>query len=143
MATGYVVDTGVFLRWFIPQVGYEHAREIREQFANGTLDLETDEFARVEMAEVLRRRGLAVGRMSRVEFLQSAGSLDDLDIVAHRVTPDRLLHAGSLAADYNLRMFDALFVQLALVRRLPLLTTDKRLRSAVDNLIEVELLRGI
>lgn len=53
MSPAYVVDTGVVLRWFVPQVGYEHAREVRDAFRAGPVELAPPDFARVELAEVL------------------------------------------------------------------------------------------
>jgi predicted nucleic acid-binding protein len=40
-------------------------------------------------------------------------------------------------------MFDALFVHVALERKLPLLTADAKLCKAVDGLIKTEVLRGV
>ncbi|MGV9379105.1 hypothetical protein ACWDRB_25030 [Nonomuraea sp. NPDC003707] len=45
MADAYLVDTGVFLRWFVDQPGYEHAREIQDAFLRGQVALETADFA--------------------------------------------------------------------------------------------------
>ncbi|MBE1588666.1 hypothetical protein ACFPOI_54705 [Nonomuraea angiospora] len=41
MADAYLVDTSVFLRWFVDQPGYEHAREIQDAFLRGRVALET------------------------------------------------------------------------------------------------------
>ncbi|SEG73869.1 hypothetical protein SAMN04489712_110164 [Thermomonospora echinospora] len=56
MADAYLVDTGVFLRWFVDQEGFEHAREIQQAFLDGTVLLETVDFARVEVAVSSARR---------------------------------------------------------------------------------------
>ncbi|WP_214103405.1 type II toxin-antitoxin system VapC family toxin [Acrocarpospora catenulata] len=143
MTDGYVVDTGVFLRWFVDQDGYEHAREIQRAYLAGGLRLETVDFARVEVAEVLRKKGLRGGRLDRAMFLAATRVIDDLGVVVHACDVDRIQRAASLAADYSLRMFDALFVQAALERQLPLLTTDVKLTRAVNALVPVEVLRGI
>lgn len=79
-------------------------------------------------AEVLS----ALGRLSR------AGSVDD-DTVTRllgRVVdapierhPVRDLIAGAWVRRHQLRLADALYVELAAVRGIPLVTTDRRLRS--------------
>lgn len=46
-------------------------------------------------------------------------------------------------AAHSLRMFDALFVQAALERGIPLLTADRRLCQAAAGLVPTQLLRGI
>ncbi|MEU4831963.1 hypothetical protein [Streptosporangium sp. NPDC023615] len=61
MADAYIVDTGVFLRWFVDQPGFEHAREVQEAFLDDLVMLETADFARIEVAGVLRKKGLLVG----------------------------------------------------------------------------------
>ncbi|MEU7881266.1 type II toxin-antitoxin system VapC family toxin [Microbispora sp. NBC_01189] len=143
MTDGYVVDTGVFLRWFVDQDGYEHAREIQQAYLGGGLRLETVDFARVEVAEVLRKKGLRAGRLDRAMFLAATRVIDDVGVVVHVCDVDRVQRAASLAVDYSLRMFDALFVQAALERQLPLLTTDVKLSRAVNALVPVEVLRGV
>ena len=57
VADAYVVDTGVFLRWFIDQDGFERARELQQKLINGVITAETVDFARVEVAGVLRKKG--------------------------------------------------------------------------------------
>ncbi|SEG73874.1 hypothetical protein SAMN04489712_110165 [Thermomonospora echinospora] len=69
--------------------------------------------------------------------------IDDLGVVVHEITADRLELAADLAARSMLRMYDALFVQLAIERKLPLLTADAKLCSAVDGTVGTELLRGV
>jgi predicted nucleic acid-binding protein len=48
--------------------------------------------------------------------------IDDLGVVVHETTADRLERAADLAAEITLGMYDALFVQVAIERRLPLLS---------------------
>src|SRR6202012_1642635 len=68
VADAYVVDTGVFLRWFIDQDGFEHARELQRKLIDGSTAIETVDFARVEVAGVLRKKGLLAGRLTAEEF---------------------------------------------------------------------------
>jgi predicted nucleic acid-binding protein len=68
VADAYVVDTGVFLRWFIDQDGFEHARELQRKLIDGSTAIETVDFARVEVAGVLRKKGLLAGRHTAEEF---------------------------------------------------------------------------
>ncbi len=37
MADSYVVDTGVFLRWFVDQDGFEHAQELQQELVDGSI----------------------------------------------------------------------------------------------------------
>ena len=65
VADAYVVDTGVFIRWFIDQQGYEHAREFQRQLVDASATATTVDFARVEVAGVLRSKGLLAGSRQR------------------------------------------------------------------------------
>lgn len=141
VADTYLVDTSVFLRWFIDQDGYEHAREIQQDFIEGSVALETVDFARVEVAGVLRKKGLLSKRLSREEFAAAVRVIDDLGVVVHAITVDRLEQAADLSARKRLGMYDALFAQLAIERRIPLLTADAKLCAALTD-VDTELLRG-
>lgn len=138
----YVVDTGVFVRWFLRQVGSEHAREVRAAFLSGEVGLETVDSVRVELAHVLRTQGLLTGQLDRTTYLIDVRALDDLGVVMHGIDVDALEAAAALAADRNLRLFDALVVRQALAADLPLLTSDAKLVRAVGGLLSTELLRG-
>ncbi len=143
MAETYVVDTSVFLRWFIPQVGGEHAREVRAAFLAGTVALETADSARIELGHVLRPKGLLQGRLTREQYLAAVRAVDDLGVLVHTTGVDALERSAALAADRNLRLFDAIIVDRALERDLPLLTSDAKLCRAIDRLLSTELFRGV
>jgi predicted nucleic acid-binding protein len=140
---GYVVDSNVFVMWFLPDPGHEHAREVREEFRAGTLPLVTTDVARYEIANILRRKGLLRGHLTVDEYLTAVRLLDDLGISVEPVDAEGLERAAQLAADHMISVFDALFVDLAIETTLPLLTGDVRLINAVANLIPTEVLRGV
>jgi predicted nucleic acid-binding protein len=143
VADAYLVDTGVFLRWFVDQPGSEHAQEIQEAFLNGRVQLETADFARIEVAGVLRKKGLLSGRLTPEEFVSAVRVIDEFGVKVHQVDADRLEGAAALAVRLTLRMYDAVFAHLALARGIPLLTTDAKLCHAVEGVVETELLRGV
>lgn len=141
VADAYVVDTGVFLRWFIDQDGFEHARELQQRLIEGSATAETVDFARVEVAGVLRKKGFLAGRITLEEFTAAVRVIDDIGVAVHPTTADRLERAAELAGRKMLGMYDALFVQLARELDLPLLTSDAKLGRAVDGTVHVELLQ--
>jgi predicted nucleic acid-binding protein len=143
VSSAWLADTGVFLRWFIDQDGFEHAREIQQAHLEGQATLETVDFARVEVAGVLRKKGLLAGRLTQQEFTAAVRVIDDLGVLVHQITADRLEQAANLAVQHTIGMYDALFVQLARERSVPLLTSDARLGKAVGAVVPIELLRGI
>jgi predicted nucleic acid-binding protein len=143
VAEAYVAHTGVFLRWFVDQDGFEHARELHQELVDGSTTVATVDFARVEVAGVLRKKGLLAGRLTAEEFTAAVRVIDDIGVTVHATTADRLERAAGLAARRSLGMYDALFVQLADELDLPLLTTDLRLRKAAEDLVQIEVVRGI
>jgi predicted nucleic acid-binding protein len=83
----YIVDTGVFLRWFVDQPGYEHARDIQDAFLHDQIGLETADFARIEVAGVLRKKGLLSGRLTSEEFVAAVRVIDEFGVNVHPWTP--------------------------------------------------------
>lgn len=139
----YVVDTGVFVRWYVDQDGYQHARDVRDAFVDGAVRLSTTDLARIEVADVLRRKGLLPGRLDVDQYLGAVRTIDDLGVAVRDTDPGVLASAAALAAHRQLRVFDALFVDLALRTGHTLLTADARLARAVGGLVSTEVLRGV
>ncbi|QQQ75486.1 type II toxin-antitoxin system VapC family toxin [Saccharothrix sp. 6-C] len=139
----YIVDTGVFVRWFIEQVGFEHAREVRDAYLGGHAYLETIDHVRFEFGNVLRKFGLLTRLIERDEYVAASRVIDDLGITIHITDVDAAERAAVLAADKNISYYDALLVDRSLERGLPLLTTDKKLCNAVSGFAKTQLLRGI
>lgn len=142
--SGYFVDTGIFLRWFVVQEGWtdsaKFARSARDEFLLGNLRLETVASVRTELGEVLRKKGLLPGHLDAEHYITAARSIDDLGVIVREVDVDTLERAARLAANHVLRLFDALVVDGALESGLPLLTTDAALCRGIGNLVETVLL---
>ncbi len=143
MPDAFVVDTSVFVRWFLEQVGYEHAREVRARFLAGAVWLETVDCVRFELGHVLRTRGLLPGRLDGKEYVATTRAIDDLCVTVQSTDVDALDSAAELAWRRNLRFFDAVLVNRAMERGIPLLTSDRKLATAVGTLAPIELLRGV
>jgi predicted nucleic acid-binding protein len=143
VADAFVVDAGVFIRWFIDQDGYKHAREFQRQLVGGSVMATTVDFARVEVAGVLRSKGLLAGRLTAEEFIAAVRVIDDMGVAVETITADRLEQAAELAARNQLRMYDPLFVHLAREMDLPVLTSDLKLQHAAAGMVRIEVLRGI
>lgn len=139
----YVVDTGVFVRWYSDQDGFEHARAVRDAFLDQQVELVTTDLARVEVADVLRKKGLLPGRLDLTQYLGAVRDIDDLGVGVQATDSLVLARSAALAARRQLRVFDALFVDLVLQRALPLLTADARLARTVSGLLSTEVLRGV
>ena len=140
MAERFLVDTGVFVRWYLPQEGYHEALEIRSAYKEGVVGLETVDFVRYELGHVLRSKGLLPGSMTHAEYVLAVRSIDDAGIVVHATTADVLERAATLASLRMLRFFDALLIAWSLELGTTLLTTDKKLCHAVADIARTQLL---
>lgn len=143
MTEAYVVDASVVLRWYLDQVGYEHARSVRDDVVVGAVRLEAPDILRWEVGNQLRKKGVATGRLTESQALGALTDLDDLGAVVHDTGRDDLLAVTRLSIRQNISMFDAAYVLLALRTGLTLLTADTRLVHAVGGLIPTELLWGV
>lgn len=144
MAEHYVVDTGVFVRWHIPQQpGYQQAVGLEKRFLDGDATLETVDFVRYELGNVLRKKALMPGLITPVQFLGAVRSIDDLGIPVHVTSADVLERVADLSHRHVLPFFDAILVVWSLELGLPLLTTDERLCRGAAGITRVEPLSGL
>ena len=102
----------------------------------------TIDFARIEVAGVLRKKGLLTKLLTAEEFTGTVRVIDDIGVTVYETTADRLEQAARLASTKMLGMYGALFIARAVELELPLLTSDARLQRAADSIVQVEVLRG-
>ena len=138
----FVTDTSVFVRWYVPQPGYEHAKRLLDSFIAGEITLETVDFARIELANVLRKKALLPGLCSISEYTKWVRIVDDIGVSIYSTGVDDLERAARLSATRSLSTYDALFADRALIRGIPLLTADARLYRALSGLLTMVLLDG-
>jgi len=141
--TDYVVDTSVFLRWWVDQIGWEHARRVRDAFLAGDSRLVAPSFTRVELGNVLRKVGLLHGVLDTAEYLAAARSLDDLGVELVETDADGIERACALAARQMMSVYDALGAALALDRGIALITADRRSARSLAGVVDVEVLEGV
>lgn len=143
MTDGYVLDASVALRWYTPQIGHEHASDVRRDLLTGSLRLETPDICRWEVGNALRKLRLRHVLLSEQQVVDAITDLDILGVIVHSSSLEDVVAATALALRHTLSLFDAAYVSLSLRTGLPLLTADARLVRAVSGLISTELLRGI
>jgi predicted nucleic acid-binding protein len=141
-SSAYVVDSCVVIRWYLEQVGFEHAREIRDEFWVGTTQLSAPDVVRWEVANVLRKKGFLAGLLTEDDLVDAVSSLDQLGLVVHHTDGPTMERVTRLSVTRGISPFDAAYVELALRTGLPLLTSDGRLARAVGDVLSTDLLRG-
>lgn len=143
MADTFLTDTGVFVRWYIEQDGFEDAQRYLSGHLDGTVELQTVDFVRFELADVLRKKAVLPKKMQLDEYVAAVRSLDDLDVTIHISSGDVLGSAAELAGSRIIRFFDALLVAWSIELGATILTSDKKLCNAAAGLARTELLVGV
>lgn len=143
VSEGYVVDSSVVVRWYVEQVGFEHARDVQSALLAGALRLEAPDICRWEVGNVLRNKGVLTGRLTAEQALGAVADLEGFGVALHSTDLAGLLSVMRLSLRLGLSLFDAAFVDLALRTGLPLLTADARLARSVAGLVSTEVLRGV
>lgn len=143
MAERFLADTGVFVRWYIEQDGFEDALRFQSAHLAGTVELVALDVVRFELGNVLRKKGLLLERMTVNEYVAAVRSLDDLGLSILPTTADVLGQAAELSGRRMIAFYDALFVTQALEIGATLLTADKKLCNATAGLIRTRMLTGV
>jgi len=132
VAERYLTGTGVFVRWFLKQQGWEDAHRFRDRYLGGEIELQTTECARVELPHVLRTRGLLTKKLTVDDCRAAVRIIDDFEIPVDPLTAHVLEASAMLAVEHNLRFFDAVFLQRAATADLILLTPDRPLGRVAE-----------
>lgn len=86
---------------------------------------------------------MATGRLGEDDLVLALTDLDDLGVVVHPTSVERLLVVARLAARRGISLSDAAFVELALWTGQTLLIADAPLARAVSGLVSTEVLNGL
>ena len=127
-----VIDASVAAKWFLPPSGEtltaEALRMLRD-YAEGRLRLSAPDLFWPELGNILWK-AVRQGRISRESAEESIQSLEDRRIPTAPSLP-LLKDAFALAAASGSTVYDAMYVALAIVSDVPLVTADERLVNAL------------
>jgi predicted nucleic acid-binding protein len=122
--TRVIVDASVAVKWFIPDIHAEAAARVLDREYQRI----APELAAFECIDALRKRTRRAG-IQPVDAKRMAEELNGL--VAFRSTIDLTPIAFDLAIAYGKRVYDAIYVALAVREDCPLVTADRPLYDAV------------
>jgi predicted nucleic acid-binding protein len=133
-----VVDAGVVIKWFVPEVGSDAASRLLASADR----LEAPDLLFAEIANAIWKKVLR-GQLTRAE---SQRLVSDIENIAVDTTPCRALanDAHAIALITSRSVYDSMYVALALRRDTRVITADERffhaLQSFPDLIGSIELL---
>jgi len=126
----YVIDAGVVVKWFIPEVDSAIAHELLERYLYGVDTPVAPDLLIAECANVFWRRC----RQGDITLEEATESLADLLTLNVPLVPATSLvqSALSLALQHQRTVYDALYLALAQEQNCSLITADERFFNALS-----------
>jgi predicted nucleic acid-binding protein len=127
----YVIDAGVAVKWFIPEVDSNIAHQLLERYLQGVDTPVAPDLLIAECGNVFWRRC----RQGDITPDEATESLADLLALQVPLVPATSLvqSAFQLALQYQRTVYDALYLALAQERNCDLITADERFFNALSS----------
>ncbi|PIS28635.1 hypothetical protein COT42_07425 [Candidatus Saganbacteria bacterium CG08_land_8_20_14_0_20_45_16] len=131
-----ILDASVILRWFIEEEQSDKARKIQDDYLVDKLDIAVPDLLLYEVANALRfNKSFEVDEIDQV-----LTSLSDLGIKVLPINYALVGEAARLAYNYELTVYDAIYVELSLKLGAEFVTADQKLFEKVKDLPRITLL---
>ena len=131
MEKRFVIDTSVVMSWCFKDQANPLANTILEQLQEATAYAPSVWPLEVVNVLLAAERRKLIAKADSTRFLNL---LSQLPILVQHESPERTMKdIFGLARDYNLSSYDASYLDLAIKKRLPLATLDKKLRKAAKS----------
>ena len=128
-----VVDVSIIVKWFVSESDSELALQLRDEHIQGTLLLAVPELAFTEVLNALRYKG------GTAKSLQEAvRALFELQLHVERTNIFVMEKACILALEYDLTLYDALYVAVSQIHGCALVTADEKIMK-VPNAVALNL----
>ena len=128
MSAAFIIDCSLAMAWLFKDEATDKTTEILQRLASETGLVPAWWFLEVTNVIALAERK---GRVAPQESQQFIVEVSQLDIEIDTESPSRSFsHILPLCRSYSLTSYDAMYLELALRRQLPLATLDEPLRKA-------------
>jgi predicted nucleic acid-binding protein len=133
VSDAWVIDSSVGIAWVHPHQATEETEKLLEEVAEGAIPvIPRLWFAEVANALLVLQRRKKITAPERATALLTLSALNlTIDDEAEQAAFTR---ASELAERHGLSVYDAIYAELALRRRLPLASLDKTPRAAAKSL---------
>lgn len=132
MNPAFVVDSSVALAWCFEDEATAATRQLLNRMANEAAAVPAWWYIEISNVLALAERKGRITPVKVAEFIALIASLDlEIDVEA----PSRAFtHLLPLCRTYHLTSYDAIYLDLAVRRRLPIATLDEPLRKAAKKI---------
>ncbi len=135
-----VLDTSVVLKWFRKaEIDRDKALHLRSEYLNGKLRIIIPGLLFYEVANVLRYKP----DMTQRKVSSALISIENMGFDVVSPNASTLSEAVKLAYTYNITVYDATFVSLAVEHNCHFVTADEKLYNKITALPDVHLLHDI
>src|SRR3989339_1098632 len=115
-----VLDASVVLKWFVEENDSDKARKIRDDYVEGKIKIIVPDLLLYEISNALRFNK----SFDKYEIDEILVSLSDMEIEVFSINYDLLKDAVNLAYQFDITVYDACYVKLALTLSTDLITAD-------------------
>ncbi len=125
MSISLVVDCSVAAKWVLPAPGRAPALQLLERYESGEIALIAPDLLLAEFASLLAKRH----RRKEISAVQAAQAFHLMAECAPRLLDmrPRLPRALNLSLQYQLSLWDCVYLAIAIEHDCPFLTADRRL----------------
>ncbi|MBI2631710.1 type II toxin-antitoxin system VapC family toxin [Candidatus Pacearchaeota archaeon] len=114
-----VLDASIIVKWFSKEENTEKALLLRDQHINQEIEIVIPEMAFLEVINSLRYK-----KKSEEELKKAIKDLWDVQLKIVALTADLLNKTVKIALNYNLTIYDSLYVSIAKLYGASLITAD-------------------
>lgn len=124
-----VVDASVVVKWFLNEAGSENALKLKEEHVLGKTLIVVPELMVFEVLNALRFK-----KKTQTELVEAGKFLEDMQFRVEKTSEFILQKTIQVSLQYNLTIYDAAYIALAMVHGAPMITADKEL-AVVPNVV--------
>ena len=134
-----VLDTSVIYKWYVEEENTTKALSLRDDFVKRGIETVIPDFLFHELANALRYNP----KIEREEVEETIDNLFELGLETVLATPTLTKEALKIAYDYQITVYDGLYITLAQNLEFEFITADKKLYEKTKGLPFVKYLRDI
>ncbi|HED36929.1 MAG TPA: PIN domain-containing protein [Ignavibacteria bacterium] len=125
----FVLDASVIVKWFSNETNSEKAREIRDMFVNGDILIVCPDLILYEITNALRY----ANALNENDVKDAVESLYNIEIDIIVPTKEVMRKSIEFAKEFNITVYDAVYISLSEILNVKLVTADEKLIRACKN----------